>query len=341
MLATILGVVLSAAPAWEAENPIRPLPATPLGLDEQLAALQPPPTPERVRLGRWLFFDKRLSAAGDISCGSCHRPQHGFSEPTAVSTGHKGQKGTRKAPPVINLAWPLYPHFFWDGRAASLEEQALGPIANPIEMASTHEAMVQTLSKIAGYAPYFKEAFGTAEITPARVAQAIADYERTRLSGNSPWDKWQATQDPKLVSADVRKGHDLFFGKARCNTCHVPPNFTDSSFHNVGVGWDRKAKKFRDEGRAAVTKAEADKGAFKTPTLRECMSHPPYMHDGSVKTLAEVVDLYDRGGEKNPNLDPKIAPLGLKPSERKALVAFLEALSGEGFMDSAPKTFPD
>lgn len=330
----------STVPSWEASNPIRPLPAPPLGVDGKLTDLSPAPTPEKVRLGRWLFYDVRLSAAGDISCATCHQPDAAFSQKTAVATGHKGQKGARKSPKIVNLAWPIYPHFFWDGRAASLEEQALGPIANPIEMANTHEKMLATLAAIPGYAPYFKEAFGTPEITKDRVAQAIADYERTRMSGNSPWDRWQATQDASLVSADVRLGHDLFHGKAGCNQCHLGFNFTDSRFHNVGVGWDSDKEAFRDEGRFVVTKAAEDRGAFKTPGLRDCTKHAPYMHDGSIATLEQVVDLYNRGGEGNPHLSPKIKPLMLSAAEKKALVAFLVALDGEGWQDTAPAAFP-
>ena len=173
-------------PEWETANPLKPIAPSPLGSDIDLATLKEPPTPERVRLGRWLFYDTRLSGDASVACATCHKPDHAFSEPTAVSTGIRGQRGTRKAPTFINLAVTVYPHFFWDGRAASLEEQALGPIENPIEMGSSHHAMVSTLAKIDGYKPYFEQAFGTAEITKERVAKAIADYERTRISGNSP-----------------------------------------------------------------------------------------------------------------------------------------------------------
>ena len=155
----------TAPPAWEAANPIKPLPAGPLGTEIDLTALPQPPTPERVRLGRWLFYDRRLSGDNTISCASCHRPEHAFSEPTPVSSGVGNQRGGRKAPSFVNQAVTIYPHFFWDGRAGSLEDQALGPIANPIEMGSTHQTMVETLTRIDGYARYFKEAFGTPEIT--------------------------------------------------------------------------------------------------------------------------------------------------------------------------------
>jgi cytochrome c peroxidase len=327
-------------PAWEADNPIRPLPKAPLGLDIDLAKLPMPPTPARVRLGRWLFYDKRLSGDGSVACATCHIPENAFSQPTPVSSGIRGQQGKRKAPSFINQAVTVYPHFFWDGRAGSLEDQALGPIENPIEMGSTHASMIETLSRVPGYRPYFKEAFGDETITKERVAHAIADYERTRMSGNSAWDRWRETRDPKTVSDQVKLGHDLFFDKARCNQCHLGGNFTDSKFHNLGVGWDPKKKAFADEGRFVVTKAPEDHGAFKTPTIRDVTKHAPYMHDGSQKTLREVVEWYNRGGEKNPCLDPKIEPLHLTAAEIDALVAFMDALDGEGYQDRAPAAFP-
>lgn len=328
------------APPWEAANPVTPLPKPPLGIDSSFSDLQEPPTPERVRLGRWLYYDTRLSADGTISCATCHKPENGFSEPIPVSTGIKGQKGGRKAPSFLNQAWTLYPHFFWDGRAASLEEQALGPIANPIEMGNTHDAMIAALGKAGGYRQYFKQAFGSEEIAKERVAKAIADYERTRLSGNSPWDKWKKNKDEAAVTAEVKQGDALFFGKAECNQCHLGQNFTDSLFHNLGIGWDEKTKKLKDEGRVAVSKKKEDTGAFKTPGLREVRSRAPYMHDGSIATLREVVMHYDKGGNRNPQLSPKLKKLKLTDAEIDALVKFMEALSGEGFMDTAPAAFP-
>ena len=336
----------TAPPAWETANPIKPLPAGPLGTEIDLKALPEAPTPERVRLGRWLFYDTRLSADNTISCASCHRPEHAFSEPTPVSLGVKNQRGGRKAPSFINQAVTVYPHFFWDGRASSLEEQALGPIANAIEMGNTHHAMVETLSRISGYAPYFTEAFGTPLITKERVAKAIADYERTRMSGNSPWDRWRYNRDDSAVSAQVKQGHELFQGKANCAQCHLSNNFTDGQFHNLGVGWMKATKTFKDEGRWAISKdlgdigRAGDRGAFKTPTLREVTKHAPYMHDGSIATLREVVEFYNRGGEPNPWLDPKVKPLNLTDAEIDALVALMQALEGEGYQDTPPASFP-
>jgi len=320
-------------PAWEVENPAKPLPTAPAGVQADFASLKFKVTPETVRLGRWLFFDKRLSADGTISCATCHRPENAFSEPTAVSTGIKGQKGGRKSPSFVNGAWPIFPNFFWDGRASSLVEQAKGPIANPIEMGNTHEAVVATIGKIAGYKPYFEKAFGDGNVTIDRIAEAIAAYEATRLSGGSAYDKGTMTDEQKA-------GRDLFNGKAQCNLCHLGANFTDAQFHNLGIGWDAKKKAFADEGRAAISKKDEDKGAFKTPTLRDVSKHAPYMHDGSLATLKAVVEHYNKGGNANPQLSKKIKKLGLTPKEVDAVVAFMQALDGEGYADTAPTQFP-
>lgn len=343
ILALVAGwveLVPEAAPEWETANPVAPLPQPPLGIASSVNGLDESPTPARVRLGRWLFYDKRLSADGTIACATCHRPLHAFSEATATSTGIRGQKGGRKAPSFVNLAWTLYPHFFWDGRAASLEEQALGPIQNPIEMGNTLEDLVVTLRTISGYRKYFDEAFGTPDITPERVAQAVADYERTRLSGNSPWDRWRYSRDENAVSNQVRRGHELFFGKAGCNQCHLGQNFTDSLFHNLGIGWDPAATTFKDWGRYEVSKKDEDRGAFKTPTLRDVTRHAPYMHDGSILTLRQVVEHYNKGGHANPWLDPKMRLLNLTEDEVDAVVALLQALEGEGYQDTPPAVFP-
>ncbi|MCP3977804.1 MAG: c-type cytochrome [bacterium] len=349
-------------------NPVLPLPESPLGVGASLADLQDPPTPEAVRLGRWLFYDTRLSIDETISCATCHRPEFGFSEPTPVSTGVEGKKGGRKAPPVLNMAFNIEAHQFWDGRAATLEEQAIGPMINPVEMAMPdHDVVIAKLRETKTYAAFFEEVFGDPEIDIDRVARAIADYERTRLSGNSPWDRWRAEPDPaddsidveavtdfdgtihldriefadgEHVTGEVKLGHYVFFEKALCNQCHLGVNFTDSQFHNLGVGWDAAAGEFSDQGRWDFTKNEADRGAFKTPTLREVARRAPYMHDGSVATLRDVVELYVRGGEANPHLSPKVTELGLTEEEVEALVAFMEALDGEGFEDEPPARFP-
>jgi cytochrome c peroxidase len=307
-----------AAPEWEVENPVRPLPIPPLGVSSELADLEPRVTPEKVRLGRWLFYDRRLSSDGTVSCASCHEPSAGFSERDPVSTGVKGQKGNRKAPPVLNAAFPIYPVWFWDGRATSLAEQAKGPMENPVEMGMTHAGIEATVRAIPAYSRYFAEAFGDGRVDVDRVAEAIAAYEATRLSGNSAFDRWDAG-DPGALDETQKLGFRVFFGKAACNQCHLGMNLTDSRFHNLGVGWRAPvagadpASGFADPGRAKVTGQARDIGAFKTPTLRDVSRRAPYMHDGSVATLREAIELYDRGGIANPWLSPVVKRHHLSP----------------------------
>jgi cytochrome c peroxidase len=329
----------------EADNPVRPLPPAPLGFDFAVGDLKVKPSPERVRLGRWLFFDPLLSGDGSISCATCHRPENGFSEPTPTSTGIRGQVGGRKAPSFVNAAYAFYPATFWDGRAASLEEQAKGPIENPIEMDTTHEAVVASVSAIENYRHYFADAFGDDEVTIDRIAHAIADYERTRVSGNSRYDQWidGDEDEPGYVSPLTSQeilGEELFFGKGLCATCHVGTAFTDSLFHNLGIGYDEAAGAMQDVGRSAISGDDADTGAFKTPALREVTKHAPYMHDGSLATLRDVMDHYNKGGTPNPWLSPKMQALNLTDEELDALVAFMHALDGEGWQDTAPAHLP-
>jgi cytochrome c peroxidase len=216
---------------------------------------------------------------------------------------------------------------------------------NPVEMGMTHAGIEATVRAIPGYARYFAEAFGDERIDVDRVAEAIAAYESTRLSGNSAFDRWDSG-DPAALDEKQRLGFQVFFGKAACNQCHLGMNLTDSRFHNLGVGWRAPAPGadpatgFADPGRAKVTGLARDTGAFKTPTLRDVSRRAPYMHDGSVATLREVVELYDRGGVKNPWLSPEVKPLHLTTREVEALVAFMQALDGEGFEDVAPRSFP-
>jgi len=303
-------------PAWEVKIP--------LGLSpDLLAPADNPVTREKVRLGRKLYFDARLSIAGDVSCATCHHPDHAFTDNQPVSTGHQGQKGGRSAPTVFNATYNYLQ--FWDGRAASLEEQALGPIQNPIEMGNTLDGMIATLNAAPEYRPHFLAAFGDPVITPDRVAKAIASFERTVLSGNSKWDRYNAGDLAALSDAEKR-GWELFKGKAQCTLCHAGQNFSDSDFHNLGVGIGNAKP---DLGRYEVTREDKDRGAFKTPTVREIARTAPYMHDGGQKALEEVVEFYNRGGERNKWLDPKIRPLNLTPEEKADLVVFLHALNGE------------
>jgi cytochrome c peroxidase len=310
-------------------------PKPPLGLVEIVWPADNPYTPEKAELGRYLYFDPRLSADGSVSCASCHDPRHGFTDGAAVSTGIRGQRGNRSAPTVINRAYSLAQ--FWDGRAATLEDQVKGPVANPLEMGNTHDAMAATLGQLQGYRALFRQAFGSDDITIDRVAQAIATFERTILSGNSPYDRYKAGDKKALKPAQVR-GMRVFFDKAKCDSCHEGVNFTLNMYANLGISTDQSNP---DVGRYAVTKNPADWGAFKTPTLRDVARTSPYMHDGSLKNLYQVVNFYDKGGIPNRNLDAKIKPLHLTAQEKDDLVAFLNALTGDVTPVHPPEKLPD
>ncbi|MDE3040698.1 MAG: c-type cytochrome [Nitrospirota bacterium] len=285
----------------------------------------------KVELGKQLFFDGRLSKNGAISCAFCHNPMSGFADPRQTSIGIGGGVGGRQAPTVYNTA---FNHLqFWDGRARSLEEQAIGPIQNPIEMGETHEHVVSKLNKIKGYQQQFRAVFGT-EVSLQGIAEAIAAYERTVISTTSAFDQYVAG-DAKAMDESAVRGMALFKGKARCILCHNGPNFTDNQFHNLGVPQVGPLKE--DLGRYDVTKAEKDKAAFKTPTLRSIVETAPYMHDGAFKTPEEVVEFLNAGGGANPNLSTLVKPLNLTPEEKADLVAFLKALTGEPIPFQLPK----
>ncbi|MFO0708062.1 MAG: cytochrome c peroxidase [Nitrospira sp.] len=310
----------------------------PLGLDKDAVVITPgnPLTKEKVELGRTLFFDKRLSRDGTVACASCHLPAKAYTDGQPVSTGIKGLKGGRSAPTAINRVFASAQ--FWDGRAATLEEQSIGPFVSPVEHGFiNHDEMVAKMRKIPGYRKLFQEVFGR-EIVIEDVGKAIASFQRTLVSGNSPADRFDVGGDQSALSEEAKRGLELFRGKARCIRCHSNFNFTDEKFHNLGIGWDTNTV---DLGRYMVTKNPEDIGAFKTPTLREIAHTAPYMHDGRFKTLEEVVNFYNSGGIKNPHLDNTIIPLELTDQEKKDVVAFLRSLSGEGWQRvTAPKSFP-
>lgn len=285
----------------------------------------------KVDLGKQLYFDGRLSKNNAISCAFCHNPFTGFADPRQTSIGVGGGIGGRQAPTVYNTG--LIPLQFWDGRAGSLEEQALGPIANPVEMAEVLEHVVKKLAKIKGYQQQFRAVFGT-DVNLQSLAEAIAAYERTVVSTNSAFDKY-VLGDAKAMDESAVRGMGLFKGKARCVLCHNGPNFTDNQFHNLGVPQAGPMKE--DLGRFYVTRQEQDKGAFKTPTLRSITETAPYMHDGVFKTLEEVIDFLDQGGGSNPHLSPMVKPLGLTQEDKADLVAFLKALAGEPIKFEMPK----
>lgn len=293
-------------------------------------------TKQKVELGRLLFFDKRLSKNNTIACASCHMAEKGFTDGMPVSTGINGLKGGRSAPVSFNRVFSKAQ--FWDGRAATLEDQSIGPFVNSVEHGfANHDEMVAKMRRIRGYRELFQDVFGR-EIMIEDVGRAIASFQRTVLSGNSAVDRFDIGGEEKALTADAQRGLELFRGKARCTRCHSGFNFTEEKFHNIGIGWDTNTV---DLGRYMETKNPQDIGAFKTPTLREIARTAPYMHDGRFKTLEEVVDFYNQGGIKNPHLDNTIIPLELTDQEKRDLVAMLKSLNGEGWQHvKAPASFP-
>ncbi|RDI95474.1 methylamine utilization protein [Meiothermus sp. QL-1] len=283
-----------------------------------------PQTPAKVELGRRLFYDPRLSKDGRVACASCHRPEFAFSDGgNPVSTGVFGRKGSRNAPTLTNVAFRQ--RLFWEGRSPRLELQAVGPLTAHHEMGMEPEELAARLSAIPEYARAFQEVFGEPP-SLRTVAFAIAAFERTLLSFNSPFDRYQAGDDQALSEAALR-GMELFFSeRGDCFHCHVGPDFTDDEPRNNGL-----YTVYKDIGLAQATGRDEDVGKFKTPTLRNVALTAPYMHDGSKKTLREVVEHYNRGGEPNLNADPLIRPLGLSEAEIDDLVAFLESLTDTSF----------
>ena len=270
-----------------------------LGLDLYMPVPEANPlTREKVNLGRRLFFDKRLSRDGTLACASCHDPKRTFSDGRVVAQGINGARGTRNTPALINRGYGS--SFFWDGRAKSLEQQALEPILNPIELALTDDELERRT-----------------KLKATEVTAALASYVRTIRSGDSRFDRYLAGQSDALNDLEKR-GLAVFRSKGNCSTCHPGPNFTDELFHNTGVAWREGA--LSDDG--------AGKGRFKTPTLREVARTGPYMHDGSFATLEDVVEFYSEGGRPNPSIDPEIRPRNFKPEEKLALLAFLRTLTG-------------
>ncbi|MEQ8851875.1 cytochrome c peroxidase [Gimesia sp.] len=323
----------------------------PLGLSAGQAQIQGltenPLTRAKVELGRQLYFDKRLSSDNTISCASCHHPDEGWGRHTQFGIGIRDQEGGRNSPISYNriLSGPQ----FWDGRAATLEEQAVGPIANPIEMGNTHETAVKTIKKIPGYQMQFKKIFKDG-VNIDNVGKAIAAFERAVVTGPTPFD-YQEQLKPFLkldkedledfkeeyeaalamtkkhpMSDSAKRGMKLFFSEeVNCAACHLGPNLADEKYHNLGVGMDADKP---DLGRYEVTKQEKDKGAFKTPTIRNVEQSAPYMHDGSLETLEEVVEHYNKGGTPNPWLSDKVKKLNLSAQDKKDLVAFMKACTG-------------
>lgn len=273
----------------------------------------------KVQLGKRLFFDPILSKDGTVSCATCHKPEHGFSDDKPVSIGIKGQKGDRNTPTVFNTAHLKF--LFWDGRAESLEEQALGPIQNPIEMGETIKGVLNKLNKNPEYLKDFGLVFMELPITASHLVQAIAAFERTLISKDSDYDRY-LRGEKKSLSESAKRGMNLFFGKAMCSECHTGPDFTDGDFHNIGLPITN------DVGRAKISLTSKDTRKFKTPTLREVANTAPYFHNGQFETLEQVIAFYNAGGGEDTYKDPLKKPLNLNAQEQKDLVEFLKALSG-------------
>ena len=310
----------------------------PLGLPPLPVPPDNPPTAETIALGEKLFASHLLSLDGAISCATCHDPRSGFAGASRFSAGVGGRKGLRNAPTVRNAAYNALQ--FWDGRAPTLESQASGPLLNPVEMAHTIRGIERACSQDPALRVLFEAAYGPAApgrspVTMERITRAIASYERTLLRANSPFDRFRYGHDNSALSAAATRGLDVFSepAKGNCAACHIigadSSLFTDNKFHNLGAGMSAEGE-LTDLGRFLITHREGDQGAFRTPSLRNVAGTAPYMHDGSLKTLKQVIDFYIGGGNANPYRDPLIKPLThLTRRERDDLVAFLESLTGE------------
>ena len=293
-----------------------PLPAVPIPATN-------PQTPAKVALGRQLFFDPRLSGNDHWACATCHHPGLGYGDglPRSLGFGDEQELG-RHSPTIINIAYNTAQ--FWDGRAATMEEQAMGPIVAAREMNSDPQVMIKKISGIPAYNEQFKQVFGE-EPTLKTIGMAIAAFERTIVTGESAFDQY-VKGEKQALNDQQKRGLVLFVSKAACTQCHNGPNFTDSSFKNLGLPQSGPLKE--DLGRFEVTKNPKDKGAFKVPGLRSVELTGPYMHTGALKTLDEVVEFYNQGGGPGPNKSEKLLPLNLTDGEKKDLVAFLKSLSG-------------
>ena len=352
-----LAAMLLAACAW-ADTPVSIVP--PLGLPPLPVPAANPLTREKIDLGRRLFMDRRLSHNNTLSCAMCHVPEQGFtSNELGTAIGIEGRSLRRNAPALFNVGYQR--SFFHDGREPHLEEQVWGPLLARTEMGMPSMGYVtEKVRQLPEYRGLFEAAFG-GPVTSERIGQALASYQRTLVSGNARFDRWRYGGDAAALDAREQRGFGIFAGRGRCVACHRVGEqsalFTDHRFHNTGIGWERTMHPERagyrvqlapgsfvevegrllsvfeppqaDTGRYEVTGALKDRWAYKTPTLRNVALTAPYMHDGSLATLEEVVAFYDRGGIANENRSPLIAPLGLDAEERAALVAFLKTLTGD------------
>jgi len=313
---------------------------TPLGLPPVPIPPDNPPTAETIALGRRLFYDTRLSVDNTISCASCHDPALAFSDGKQLAEGVQKQKGVRNAPSLLNAAYRE--DFFWDGRSPSLEAQAEEPVKDPLEMAHTLRGVEEKLASDLTYRVAFENAFGPEPISYLAAAKAIATFERTLLCGNSPFDRYFYGHDPNALSESAQRGLEIFRspGEANCATCHTIGEkyglFTDNKYHNNSVGGEDESGNPLDLGRYLITKMEDDKGAFRTPSLRNVALTAPYFHNGSRATLEDVLGFYIRGGNPLRHRDKEIQPLWLSGQDRADLVEFLKSLTGEMPANAGP-----
>lgn len=319
-ISALLALLLLAGAAASQDPDARPPRGTwPLGLEREYEL--PPgalPSESEIELGRRLFFDPILSADGQVSCASCHSPSRGYADGRRTPLGVGGRVGKRNAPSVVNRLFGR--EHFWDGRAASLAEQALGPLLAADEMGNDPELLRERLAQDEGYRREFQRVYG-AEPQLALLARALAAFQLTLVSGDSAFDRWEWGGESEALDAAARRGLRLFRGKARCTLCHTGFHFSDERYHSLGL-------EDPDPGRAAVTGEERDRGAFRTPSLRNVALTAPYLHDGSLASLEEVVEFYARGGGGAEHRSPLLAPLDLDEGERRDLVGFLHSLTG-------------
>lgn len=326
-VAALAGIGAAPAQSTGERAPLEPL----LAAYRRPAAIPAPAgnpaTPEKIALGKLLFFDPRLSGSGAISCASCHNPSLGWQDGLALGIGVHGGTLPRRTPTVLDIAWvePL----FWDGRADTLEEQAKGPLTAIAEMDMPAERLVAAVARIPAYREAITRIFPDQGVTIDTIARAIAAYERTIVSGEAPFDRWVAG-DAGALSPPAQRGFAIFSGKGNCASCHSGWRLTDDGFHDIGLPGD-------DIGRAKIMPGlTVLDHAFKTPTLRNVAERAPYMHDGSVATLEQVIDRYDHGFIRRASLSDQIRPLGLTTAEKADLLAFLQSLTSK----DAPVDYP-
>lgn len=292
------------------------------------------PTPEgnpmtsgKVALGKLLFFDPRLSGSGAISCSTCHSPSLGWQDGLPKGVGHHGAVLARRTPTILNVAWGE--PFFWDGRADTLEDQAKGPLMANMEMAGSSEKLLSFIRNSPAYRERFAQVFANEPLSIENVAKALASYERTIVSAEAPFDRW-VRGDEQALSSSAKRGFVLFNTRAKCSSCHVGWRFTDDGFHDIGLPGN-------DMGRAKVAPGLIIfERAFKTPTLRNIAERAPYMHDGSLSTLAQVVDHYSGRFIRRPSLSDQITPLNISERDKADLIAFMKSLSSQDLPVAMP-----